>query len=173
VYSETDYAISLPNPERPPFLGSLAKRAYYGVTRNFWFNRESFKKLLASVFSMHESVVDAHSLSALLELEKSIATGEPDVDRAMHLVAHLARNVANATGIAIAVRRGDELVYRAGSGCAASYVGRHMTAILSVSAHNELLILPIYNECAVRGVLEVLFSEPQRFPRIERYAPID
>ena len=136
--------------------------------------------------------MDAQSLSALLELEKSIEMGEPDVDRAMHLVADRARNVANATGIAIALRRGDQLVYRAGSGCAASYVGRRMTAILSVSAHNEargeilrvenaqadarieaaicrqfeaqsLLILPIYNECAVAGVLEVLFSEPHAF----------
>jgi hypothetical protein len=83
-------------------------------------------------------------------------------------------------------------VYRAGSGCAASHVGRHMTAVLSVSAHNEaggeilrvenaqadarieaaicrqfeaqsLLILPIYNECALAGVLEVLFNEPHAF----------
>jgi len=67
-----------------------------------------------------------------------------------------------------------------------------MTAILSVSAHNEargeilrvenaqvdtrieaaicrqfeaqsLLIFPIYDECAVAGVLEVLFSEPHAF----------
>jgi hypothetical protein len=162
------------------------------MSTHFSLNRESFNKLLASVFSMQESVVDAHSLAALLALEKSIATGEPDLDGAMRLVAHHARNVANATGIAIAVRRGDELVYRAGSGCAASYVGRHMTAVLSVSAHNEargeilrvenaqtdgriegaicrqfeaqsLLILAIYNECAVRGVLEVLFSEPHAF----------
>jgi hypothetical protein len=166
------------------------------MSTHFSLDRESFKKLLASVFSMQESVVDAHSLAALLALEKSIATGGPDVDRAMHLVAHHARNVANATGIAIAVRQGDELVYRAGSGCAASYVGRHMTAVLSVSAHNEargeilrvenaqtdgriegaicrqfeaqsLLILPIYNECAVRGVLEVLFSEPHAFQERE------
>jgi GAF domain len=155
-------------------------------------DRESFQELLASAFTVQESGMDAQSLSALLELEKSIATGETDVDRAMHLVAHRARNVANATGIAIALRRGDQLVYRAGSGCAASYVGRHMTAILSVSAHAEargeilrvenaqadarieaaicrqfeaqsLLILPIYNECAVAGVLEVLFSEPHAF----------
>jgi hypothetical protein len=153
---------------------------------------ESFQKLLASAFSVQESGMDAQSLSALLELEKLIATGEADVDRSMHLVADRARNVANATGIAIAVRRGDQLVYRAGSGCAANYVGRHVTAILSVSAHNEargeilrvenaqadarieaaicrqfeaqsLLILPIYNECAVAGVLEVLFREPHAF----------
>ena len=92
-------------------------------------------------------------------------------------------------------------MYRAGSGCAASYVGRHITAVLSVSAHNEargeilrvenakadariegaicrqfeaqsLLILPIYNECAVRGVLEVLLAS-RMLSRIERYAPID
>jgi hypothetical protein len=153
---------------------------------------ESFQKLLASAFSVQDSGMDAQSLSALLELEQSIATGEPDVDRAMHLVADRARNVANATGIAIALRRGDQLVYRAGSGCAASYVGRHMTAILSISAHDEargeilrvenaqadarieaaicrqfeaqsMLILPIYDGCAVAGVLEVLFSEPHAF----------
>ena len=164
-------------------------------------NRESFKKLLAGVFSMQESVVDAHSLAALLALEKSIATGEPDLDRAMHLVAHHARNVANATGIAIALRRGDQLMYRAGSGCAASYVGRHMTAILSVSAHNEargeilrvenakadariegaicrqfeaqsLLILPIHNECAVRESWRSSLAS-RTLSRIERYAPID
>jgi putative methionine-R-sulfoxide reductase with GAF domain len=155
-------------------------------------DRESFQKLLASAFSLQESAMDAQSLSALLELQRSIATGEPDVDRAMHLVADRARNVANATGIAIALRRGDQLVYRAGNGCAISYVGRHMTAILSVSAHKEargeilrvenaqadarieaaicrqfeaqaLLILPIYDEGAVAGVLEVLFSEPHAF----------
>jgi GAF domain len=154
-------------------------------------DRESFQKLLASAFSMQESGVDAQSLPALLELEKAIATGEPDVDRAMQLVADRARNVANASGIAIAVRRGDQLVYRAGSGCAGSYVGRHMTAILSVSAQQargeilrvenaqtdarieaaicrqfgaqSLLILPIYDECAMAGVLEVLFSEPHAF----------
>jgi hypothetical protein len=97
---------------------------------------ESFQKLLASAFSVQESM-DAQSLSALLELEQLIATSEADVDRSMHLVADRARNVANAAGIAIAVRRGDQLVYRAGSGCAANYVGRHVTAILSVSAHNE------------------------------------
>ena len=155
-------------------------------------DRESFQKLLASAFSVQESGMDAQSLSALLELQKLIATGEADLDGSMHLVADRARNVANATGIAIALRRGDQLVYRAGSGCAASYVGRHMTAILSVSAHNEargeilrvenaqadarieaaicrqfeaqsLLILPIYDEGAVAGVLEVLFSEPHAF----------
>src|ERR1700690_571013 len=60
-------------------------------------DRESFQKLLASAFSVQESGMDAQSLSALLELEKSIAMGEPDVNRALHLVADRARNVANAT----------------------------------------------------------------------------
>jgi hypothetical protein len=162
------------------------------MSTHFSFDHEPFQKLLASAFSVQESGMDAQSLSAFLELEQSITAGEHDMDRATHLVADRARNVANATGIAIAQRRGDHLVYLAGSGCAASYVGRRMTAILSVLAHNEargeilrvenaqadarieaaicrqfeaqsLLILPICDECAVTGVLEVLFSEPHAF----------
>ena len=82
-------------------------------------------------------------------------------------------------------------MFRAGSGCAAGYVGRHMTAILSVSARQargeilrvedaqadtrieaaicrqfeaqSLLILPIYDKGGMAGVLQVLFSEPHAF----------
>jgi hypothetical protein len=153
---------------------------------------ESFQKLLASAFVAQESAMDAQSLSAFVELQRSIERGELDVDGAMHLIADRARNVANATGIAIALLNRDQLVYRAGSGSAATYVGRHVMAILSVSAHNEargeilrventqtdarieaaicrqfgaksLLVLPIYHGRAVAGVLEVLFSEAHAF----------
>ncbi len=153
---------------------------------------ESFQKLLASAFLAQESAMDAQSLSAFVELQRSIATGEFDVDGAMHLIADRARNVANATGIAVALLNRDQLVYRAGSGSAATYVGRQVMAILSVSAHskargeilrvenaqtdarieaaicrqfgaNSLLVLPIYHDRAVAGVLEVLFSEAHAF----------
>jgi hypothetical protein len=155
-------------------------------------DRESFQNLLASAFAVQQSGMDTQSLSALLELQRSIATGVPDVDRAMRLVADRARNVANANGIAIALLQADQLVYRAGSGCAAPYVGGHVTAILSVSAHNKargeilrvenaqtdsrieaaicrqfeaqsMLMLPIYRDSAVVGVLLVLFSEAHTF----------
>jgi hypothetical protein len=155
-------------------------------------DRASFEKFLASAVAVQESGLDSRSLSALVELHRSIATGEPDLDRAMHMVADRARNVANATGIAVALLKADHLVYRAGSGSAAAYVGRRVTAVLSVSAHNEardeilrvenaqgdtrieaavcrvfganaLLIVPIYHERAVAGVLEVFFSEAHTF----------
>lgn len=153
---------------------------------------EPFQKLLADAFVVQQSGMDTQSLSAIVELQRSIATNKGDVDRAMHLIADRARDVANATGVAIALLQGDKLVYLAGSGSAATYVGRRVTAILSVSAHNEarreilrvenaqtdarieaaicrqlgaksLLILPIYRDHSLAGVLEVLFSEAHAF----------
>jgi hypothetical protein len=155
-------------------------------------DRQSFQQLLASAFAVQDSGMDTESLSALLKLQRSIATGELDMDRAMSQVAERARNVANATGTAIALLQGDQLVYRAGSGSAAAYVGRRVTAILTSSVHsqargeilrvenartdgrieasicrafgaNSLLILPIYRERAMAGVLEVLFDEAHGF----------
>jgi GAF domain len=155
-------------------------------------DREYFQDLLASAFVVQESGMDAQSLSALVQIQRSITAGKPNLDRTMEQVADRARNVADATGIAIALIQGDQLVYRAGSGSAAAYVGRHVTAILSASAHNNargeilrvenaqtdariesaicrqfeaesLLILPIYRERALAGVLEVFFSEAHAF----------
>jgi hypothetical protein len=162
------------------------------MSTQFSIDRESFQKLLADAFAVQESGLDTQSLSAILELQRSIATGEPDVDRTINQVADHARNVANATGIAIALLRGDRLVYQAGSGSAATYVGRHLTATLSATTHNKarseilrvenaqtdarieaaicrqfeaqsLLMLPIYHERTVAGVLHVLFSEAHAF----------
>ena len=155
-------------------------------------DRASFEKFWASSFAVQESGLDSQSRSALVELQHSITTGETDLDQAMHMVADRSRNVANATGVAVALLKGDQLVYRAGSGSAAAYVGRRVTAVLSVSAHddtrdeilrvenaqadtrieaavcrlfgaNALLIVPIYQEHAVAGVLEVFFSEAHTF----------
>ena len=155
-------------------------------------DRASFEKFLAGAFAVQQSGLDSQSLSVLVELHRSITTGEPDLDRAMHMVAERARTVASATGVAVAQFMANQLVYRAGSGSAADYVGRHVTAVLSASAPNEargeilrvenaqadtrieaevcrlfganaLLIVPIYQEHAVAGVLEVFFSEAHIF----------
>ena len=162
------------------------------MTSHSNFDRESLQKLLSNAFVVQESGMDTESLSAIVELQGSIATGELDVDGAMDLIAVRARNVANATGIAIGLLEGDQLVYRAGSGSAATYVGQHVMATLCVSTHNaasseilrvenaqtdarieaaicrqlgaqSLLILPIYHDRAVAGVLEVLFIEAHAF----------
>jgi predicted DNA-binding protein (UPF0251 family)/putative methionine-R-sulfoxide reductase with GAF domain len=157
---------------------------------------ESFQRLLSNAFAVQECGMDTESLSAIVELQGSIGSGELDVDGAMDLIAVRARNVANATGIAIGLLKGDQLVYRAGSGSAASYVGQHVMATLCVSVHNtasseilcvenaqtdkrieaaicrqfgaqSLLILPIYHDRAVAGVLDVLFNEAHAFQHRE------
>jgi GAF domain-containing protein len=153
---------------------------------------DDFQKVLADAFVVQESEIETRSLSAVVELQGMIATGELDVDRAMTLIADRARDVANATGIAIALLRGDQLTYRAGTGSSVDRVGRNVTAVLSVSrqiqsrdeilrvenAHADrrieaaicrqfgarsLLILPIYDHRALVGVLEVIFSNAHEF----------
>ena len=162
------------------------------MSAHFTLDPESFQNLLASAFVVQESLMDTQSLSAIVEVRHLIVAGKLDVDGAMHLIADRARNVANATGVAVGLLKGDQLVYRAGSGSAATYIGRHVIATLSVSAETEasreilrvenaqtdarieaaicrqfgaksLLILPIYHDRAVAGVLEVLFSEAHAF----------
>ena len=131
--------------------------------------------------------MDRQSLSTIVEVLQWITSGDLDVDGAMHLIAGRARNVANATGVAIGLLKGDQLVYRAGSGSAATYTGRQVTATLIASADTStsheilrvenaqtdkrmeaavcrqfgatsLLILLVYHNQAVAGVLEVLFD---------------
>jgi hypothetical protein len=153
---------------------------------------ESFQKALADAFVVQESEIEARSLCAVVELQGLIATGELPLDQAMTLIADRACNVANATGIAIALLSGDQLTYRAGSGSSADRLGRHVTAVLSISRQNEsmheilrvedahadrgieaaicrqfgagaLLILPIYDHRALVGVLEVTFRNAHEF----------
>jgi hypothetical protein len=134
----------------------------------------------------------SESLAAILELQRSIHVGHLDVDGAAHLIAEWARSVANASGVAMGRLKGDQLIYTAGSGSAASYIGRRVMATFSTSAPNEkgseilrvedtttdgrieaavcrqfgvksLLILPIYRGRFVAGVLQVLFNEAHSF----------
>jgi hypothetical protein len=155
-------------------------------------NPESFQRLLADAFVVEESGITTESLSAIVELQHSIAKGELDVDGALRLICERARTVSNATGIAIGLLQGDRLVYRSGSGSATTYVGRHVMATLCVSARNaasgeilrvenaqtdprieaaicrqfganSLVILPIYDHRRLAGVLEVHFREAHLF----------
>jgi putative methionine-R-sulfoxide reductase with GAF domain len=166
------------------------------MTADFTPDPESFQKLLSKAFAVQERGVDSESLTAIVELQRAIATGEADVDRAMDLIAGRARSVANATGIAIGLLQGDKLVYRAGSGSGVTYVGQRVMATLCVSGHNtasgeilrvenaqtdrrieaaicrqfgaqSLLILPIYHDGTMAGVLDVLFDEAHAFQHRE------
>src|SRR3989475_8369539 len=129
------------------------------------------------------------SLFAIGAVHQSIATDNVDVDGAMALIADQARNIANADGVAIGLLEGDNLVYRAGSGGAATYRGRYVKAALSVSrasgeilrventqtdarieaaicrqfSAKALLIVPICCGRAVAGAMEILFGEAHAF----------
>jgi len=135
------------------------------------------------------SVEYIQSLSAIAAVQRWIATDNVEVDGAMALIADQARNVANANGVAIGLLEGDNLVYRAGSGGAATYIGRHVKATLSVSrASGEilrventqtdarieaaicrqfgakaLLIVPICRGRTVVGAIEILFYDAHAF----------
>lgn len=153
---------------------------------------ESLQDILASAFVVQQRLMDVHLDSAIPTLRTLVATGNIDVNAVMHVIAGRARNVANATGAAIGMLKRDGLVYQAGSGSAANYVGRHVTATLSISAKSgpkseilrvedaetcggigreicrqfdvkSLIILPIYHEQVLGGVLQVAFSEPHNF----------
>jgi hypothetical protein len=139
-------------------------------------DREAFQQLLASVFAVQESRMNNQSLSAIMNVQRLVTSGRLDVDGAMHLIAESARNVANATGAAIGLLEGNRLIYRAGSGSAATYIGWHVTASLTASTDTRieaaicrqfgaksLLILPISQDRAVVGVLAVLFGEAHAF----------
>lgn len=103
---------------------------------------------------------------------------------------------ASGVAIGLLDRNKHELVYRAGSGTAANDVGRRVPAVLSVSSAQEsrreilrvenaeadpriqaeicrqfgamsLLMLPIYGEHSLMGVLQVLFSDAHSFQERE------
>ena len=156
------------------------------------FDPEPLQTLLSNAFVVQESGMDTESLSAIVKLQGSIATGDFDLDGAMEMIAVRAQKVANAAGVAIGLMNGDQLDYRAGSGSAAPCVGQHVPATLCASGDNtgngeilrvenaqtdkriesaicrqfgaqSLLILPIHHDRNVAGVLEVLFKEAHTF----------
>lgn len=152
----------------------------------------SLENLFASVFAVQSAGLDTESISALVQLRQSIMKPEADLAHAMDMVAEYARAIADATGVAVAQLIGNQLVYRAGSGGGAAHIGRHVTAVLSASGSNQtraeilrvenaqadtrieaevcrlyganaLLIVPIYRQHVVVGVIEVFFNDPHTF----------
>ncbi len=161
------------------------------MSARFDIDRESFQRFLENAFAVQQSGLDTQSLSALIEVERFIASDEFDLERAMIMIADRTLNVLHATGVAIALLEASELVYRAGSGSAARDIGRHVPAVLIVplpakrreilrveNAGSDtrieaqicrqfgamsLLMLPIYKEHLLVGVLQVLFSDAHSF----------
>jgi hypothetical protein len=159
-------------------------------------DRESFQQFLASVYAVQESRFDGRFLSTLVGLQRLVAQGELGVDGVMNLIVESAREVAGAAGVAIGLLERDQLIYRAGSGCSALQIGSRVAASLTISTKirtgreilrvenaqidtriqgaicrqfgaESLLMLPIYHDQILVGVLEVLFSEPHAYQDCE------
>jgi len=166
------------------------------MNKDSTFDHEFFQKLLESAFAVQESGMNAGPLARIVEIQRAIRAGHLDVDQTMQLIAQCARVVANASGVAVGRLNDGQLIYGAGSGCAASSVGRRVMATFSASAPSEtrpeilrvenaetdarieaaicrqfgansLIILPIYHESDVAGVLQVLFDEAHAFSEQE------
>lgn len=155
-------------------------------------DRDSFQSFLANAYAVQTSGMDTRSLSALMEMQRFMTGDEFDLHRAMLMMAEQAVKVSHASGVAIALLEGKELVYYAGSGSAANDVGRHVPAVLSVCSGgdarkeilkvenaqldsrveaevcrqfgvNSILMLPIYKKHVLVGVLQVQFTESHSF----------
>lgn len=162
------------------------------MNANDSLDRESFQRLLASAFAVQESQIDPALLSGIMEVRRLIAKRELDLDAVMPLVVDSARDLANAAGTAIGLFEGNQLVYRAGSGSSAANIGSRVKASLTLPPNTKssreilrvedaetdtrieaaicrqfgaksLLILPIYRQRALAGILEVLFGEAHIF----------
>jgi putative methionine-R-sulfoxide reductase with GAF domain len=155
-------------------------------------DHEPFESLLANAFLVQQIAADARSGAAVTELLHLVRAGKVDFNSATDLIAELARDVANAAGVAVGILNGDQLLYQSGSGRAADLVGRKVMATLSVSTKAEakreilrvddaekelgvgaaicrqfearsLLILPIYHNHGLAGVLDIFFSEAHTY----------
>lgn len=163
-------------------------------------DRQSFQSLLANAYSVQQSGMSPQSLAAIIDIQRTISNCEIDAGSALNLIADRAQAVANASGIGIALLEANQLVHCAGKGSASQIVGSHLTAVLGASSHHHprreilrvedaqadtrieadicrqfdaqaLLMVPIYREGMMIGVIEVLFNQPHQFnePEIRAY----
>jgi hypothetical protein len=155
-------------------------------------DRQDFEAFLANAFAVQKSGLDAQSLSAIVEIQKYIGTAQPDVERALDLIADCSLKVSNASGVAIARLESNQLIYCVGKGSAVNEVGRRLPAVFSLCTQSEgkaeilrvenaetdsriqaevcrqfgaasLLILPICHHHLISGILQVHFSEAHSF----------
>lgn len=150
------------------------------------------QKLLTGAFAASASGSDAARLADFVEIQRLISEGDLTLDGAIHLIAEQVRQVADASGSAIGLLKAGQLTYTGGTGSGAKYIGRRVMATLSGSVQQavtseilrvenadadtrieseicrqfgakSLLILSIYCERTLSGVLQVFFSEAHQF----------
>lgn len=159
----------------------------------YHIDRESFEALLANAFAVQQSGLDKQSLASFVEIQQFIASERFDFDEEMWMVADRVFKLSNAAGVAIALLEANQLVYSAGAGSGTKQIGRRAAAVLNLSSSGalrqeilrvenaandrrieadicrqfgatSLLILPICEDGALRGILQVFFDDAHPFP---------
>ena len=158
----------------------------------------SFSRLLEAAYVMQEHtdrmranipVSDFTEIVAqIVECQRVIQGGKLELEPALELIASRLQKVVGGIGGAIGIREGDSIVYRAGSGTAATLVGTSLPIDASLSSQcirsgktikvpfvdadpqldhslarrlgaQSLLIAPVYHEAKVAASIELFFSE--------------
>jgi len=166
------------------------------IYEQFQVRSRALSIIFANAYSVQESEIDADALRTIVEIQELIDANDSYPGAAVRLVAERARSLADADGTAIGILKQGRLVYEAGTGSAAHYVGRSVDATLCASRSRgtrleilrvedadsdtriqsaicrqfgakSLLILPIYCEDSLSGVLQVFFSIAHKFSDAE------
>jgi len=156
------------------------------------FDPEPLQTLFASASMVQGSGMEPQVLARIMEIEDSIEAHEFDLNSILEVIAEQVRTLSRADGVAIALLRRGQLMYGAGCGSAASYVGRSVAATLSTSGSQEmtseilrvenadndpriqaaicrqfgaksLLILPVRSNGSLSAVLQIMFEEAHFF----------
>jgi putative methionine-R-sulfoxide reductase with GAF domain len=98
---------------------------------------------------------EAHRISRNTILEQEIHTGELDLEPAISVIAERAQVLTGATGAAIALRHGDEIVCRARTGRTAPDLGVRLQTDSGISA-----------DCVRTGEV-VLCNDAERNPQVD------
>ena len=135
---------------------------------------------------------DAERLSAIIATQHDIATAGHDFMTVMRLIAERTQKLTRASGAAIELIEGDELVYRVGTGTAARHVGLRLAIASSLSGRcmrlnqvlrcddtetdtqvdrqacrkiglRSMVVVPLLHNGKAVGVLKVLSTKPGAF----------
>ncbi|MBW4637320.1 MAG: GAF domain-containing protein [Gloeocapsa sp. UFS-A4-WI-NPMV-4B04] len=135
---------------------------------------------------------DAKRLSAIIATQYDIATAELDLNKVMNLIVERTQNLTCASGAAIELVEGDEMVYHATSGTVADYTGLRLKIAASLSGQcvrtgeilrcndaeldprvdivacrrvgaRSMIVVPLHHERKVVGVLKVLSPQAHAF----------
>jgi signal transduction histidine kinase len=135
---------------------------------------------------------DAKRLSAIIATQYDIAIAELNLNKVMNLIVERAQNLTCASGAAIELVEGDEMVYHATSGTVADYTGLRLKIAASLSGNcvrtgeilrcndaeldprvdivacrrvgaRSMIVVPLHHDRKVVGVLKVLSPQAHSF----------